>query len=265
MPLKISSVQNPRIKQVLHLQKASERKAQQLFIIEGQREIFLAMQSGIRLKTLFYCDEINSEWDKKYFFDLTKLECELILITKEVFEKIAYRENTSGLIAVAEMQQKKLNDLQLPQNPLIVVLENIEKPGNVGAILRTTDAAAIDAVILCNHKTDLFNPNTIRSSIGCVFTNQIAQCSNAEALAFLKQKNIRIITTYLETTHYYHQTDYAQSAALVMGSEADGVSDFWIKNANDTIKIPMSGKIDSINVSTAAAIVIFEAKRQRGF
>jgi TrmH family RNA methyltransferase len=123
----------------------------------------------------------------------------------------------------------------------------------------------VDAVIICNQKTDLFNPNTIRSSIGCVFTNQIVECSNEEARAFLQQHHMRIITTSLRATQYYHQTDYLQPLALILGSEAHGVSDFWMAHADCTIKIPMSGKIDSINVSTAAAIIIFEAKRQRGF
>ena len=263
--LKITSLQNPRIKQIIQLQKASERKAQNVFVIEGQREIFLALQAGYTLNTLFFCDELKLDWDEKYYLDIESIKTELIYISKEVFEKIAYRENTTGLVAIAETKKQLLQDLQLPQNPLVVILENIEKPGNIGAILRTTDAANVDAVIICNNQTDLYNPNTIRSSVGCLFTNQIVACSNQEALAFLKEKNILVYTTYLEATQYYHETDFTKPSAIVMGSEADGVSSFWVNNANASIKIPMNGKIDSINVSTAAAIVIFEAKRQRGF
>lgn len=263
--LKITSLQNPRVKQVIQLQKASERKAQNVFIIEGQREIFLALQAGYTLTTLFFCDELKLDWDVKYPLDIVSIKTELIYISKEVFEKIAYRENTTGLVAIAATKKQLLQDLLLPENPLIVVLENIEKPGNIGAILRTADAANIDAVLLCNNQTDLYNPNTIRSSVGCLFTNQIVTCSNEDALAFLKEKNITIYTTYLETAQQYHQTNFTQSSAIIMGSEANGVSSFWVEHANAAIKIPMNGKIDSINVSTAAAIIIFEAKRQRGF
>ncbi len=263
--LKITSLQNPRIKQVIQLQKASERKVQHLFVIEGQREIFLALQAGYTLTTLFFCDELKIDRNAKYPLDIESIKTELIYISKEVFEKIAYRENTTGLVAVAETKTQTLQDLQLPENPLVIVLENIEKPGNIGAILRTADAANIDAVLLCNNQTDLYNPNTIRSSVGCLFTNQIVACSNEDALAFLKEKSISVYTTYLEATQPYHQTNFTKSSAIVMGSEAGGVSSFWVDHANATIKIPMNGKIDSINVSTAAAIVIFEAKRQRGF
>jgi TrmH family RNA methyltransferase len=264
MSLKITSVANPRIKQIIHLQKANERKAQQLFIVEGQREIFLALQAGYKIKTLFYCDEIKPDWDEKYPLDLRTIDAEVITISKEVFEKMAYRENVSGLVAVAETKYLTPVQLKLPDNPLVVVLEKIEKPGNIGAILRTADAANVDAVIICDAATDLFNPNTIRSSVGCVFTNQILVCTNEEAKKILDEKKIKIFTTYLEATNFYHETDFTNSAAIVMGSEADGVSDFWLKEAT-AIKIPMNGKIDSINVSTAAAIIIFEAKRQRKF
>ena len=263
--MKITSLQNPRVKQIIQLQKASERKAQQLFVIEGQREIFLALKAGYTFNAVFYCDEYKNDRDEKYPLDLNALQCEVFDITKEVFEKIAYRENTTGLVALVSIKQKNISEVDLPQNALVLVLENIEKPGNIGAILRTADAANIDLVLLCNNQTDLYNANTIRSSMGCVFTNNIVVCSNEEAMQFLQTNNINIYTTYLDATHYYHKTDFKQSCAIVMGSEADGVSNFWIDNAKATIKIPMNGKIDSINVSTAAAVVIFEAKRQRDF
>jgi len=264
MPLKIVSISNQRIKDVIHLQKANERKSQQLFVIEGQREIFLALQAGFKLKTLFFCDEIKVDWDEKYPIDLEAIDTEVILIGREVFEKVAYRENVSGLVAVAEAKYKSLTQLKLPDNPLIVLLESVEKPGNIGAILRTTDAANVDAVLICNAATDLFNPNTIRSSIGCVFTNQIVVCPNEEAKQFLHSKNIVVYTTYLEADYEYHRADFTKPSAIVMGSEANGVSDFWLRDS-EKIKIPMNGKIDSINVSTAAAIIIFEARRQRNF
>lgn len=263
--LKITSLQNPRIKQVIQLQKAAERKAQGSFVIEGQREIFLAKSAGYNFKTIFYCDELNANRDEKYPLVIENIAAELIYISKEVFEKIAYRENTSGLVAIAEFKTGQLKDLKLPENPLVLILENIEKPGNIGAILRTADAANIDAVLLCNNQTDLYNPNTIRSSVGCLFTNQVVACGNEEALVFLKKNDINIYTTFLDAEQYYHQTNFKMPSAIVMGSEANGVTPFWTKNAHASIKIPMNGKIDSINVSTAAAIVVFEAKRQRDF
>jgi TrmH family RNA methyltransferase len=263
--LKITSLQNPRIKQVVQLQKAAERKTTGSFVIEGQREIFLAKHSGYIIKTVFYCNELTTVWDEKYPLKIEEIASELISISKEVFEKIAYRENTSGLVAIAETKHNQLKDIKLPETPLVLVLENIEKPGNIGAILRTADAANIDAILICNNQTDLYNPNTIRSSVGCVFTNQIVSCANEDALAFLLANNISIYTTYLEAEQYYYHTNFNKPSAIVMGSEANGVTPFWLENANAKIKIPMNGKIDSINVSTAAAIIIFEAKRQRDF
>lgn len=262
---KISSIQNKRIKEVLQLQKASERKKQRLFIIEGQREIFMALQAGIRLVVLFYCEEILGGLDKNYFFDVTNTGAELIHITRQVFEKIAYRENSSGLLAIAQIPPHDIHRLNISEPALIVVLEGLEKPGNIGAILRTADAAAVDAVLICNPAADLYNPNTIRSSVGCVFTNQIAVCSHIEALNFLRQKKIQIITTDLRAGRYYHQVDYTDAVAFVLGAEAQGVSAFWKEYADERIKIPMRGKIDSINVATAAALLMYEAQRQRGF
>lgn len=263
--MKITSLQNPKIKQLVQLQKASERKEQQLFIVEGQREIFLAIQAGYDIKSIFYCNDYKNQRDVKYPLELEKLDIELFDITNEVFDKIAYRENTTGLVALAAIKNTTLQDISLPEKPLIVVLENIEKPGNIGAILRTADAAGVDLIMLCNQQTDLYNANIIRSSVGCVFTNKIVNISNEEAFQFLKQHQVAIYTTYLEAAVSYHAINYKNPTAIVVGSEAHGVSAFWQQHADENIIIPMQGKIDSINVSTAAAIIIFEAKRQRDF
>jgi TrmH family RNA methyltransferase len=188
-----------------------------------------------------------------------------IKITKQVFDKLAYRENRDGLIALVQATYKSLADIKLSANPLIIVLESIEKPGNLGAILRTADAAYVDAVIVCDKKTDIFNPNVIRSSLGCVFTNQVVTCSADECLTWLEEKKIKSYAAALTATKFYHQADFKNASAIFMGTEADGLSDTILNNANQQIKIPMSGKIDSLNVSTSCSIIVFEAKRQRDF
>jgi TrmH family RNA methyltransferase len=189
----------------------------------------------------------------------------LIPVSKEVFYKIAIRESTGGILAVAEQKTHRLDGIQLSKNPLILILEGVEKPGNLGAVLRTADAAAVDAVIICDPQTDFYNPNVIRSSVGCVFTNQLAAASSDETIEWLKKNNISIYCTYLKASKPYHQTDFTQPSAIVMGTEATGLSDVWVKNSKANIIIPMLGKIDSMNVSNAAAVVVYEAMRQREF
>jgi TrmH family RNA methyltransferase len=260
---RISSVQNPKIKNIVKLQqKSSERKKQNLIVIEGLREIDLASRSGIELQTLFICKDIIPY---EYVLNVLKGEIPLIEITKEVFEKIAYRGSTEGVIALAQPIDNTLNDLVLQENPLIIVLESVEKPGNLGAILRTADAAKVDAVIICDPLTDIYNPNVIRSSVGCVFTNQIVACSSEESIEWLKNKGIKSFATVLTAKRYYHETDFKPASAIVMGTEADGLTDTWLKGADEQIIIPMGGEIDSLNVSTSTAILVFEAMRQRNF
>ena len=186
-------------------------------------------------------------------------------ITKEVYQKLAYRDTTEGILAVAKTKSLQLADLKLSENPLILVMEAIEKPGNIGAVLRTCDAAKIDAVIIANPKTDLYNPNIVRSSVGCLFTNQIATGSTEEVIDYLIQKNINFYSATLQNSTSYHTQNYTLPTALVVGTEATGLSELWRKKATQNIIIPMQGEIDSMNVSVAAAILIFEAKRQRGF
>jgi TrmH family RNA methyltransferase len=211
---------------------------------------------------LFFCEEIVSNQNLPKNLGT---ERQLIPVSKEVFDKIAVRENSGGVIAVAEMRVNELSQLKLKANPLLLIIESVEKPGNLGALLRTADAAGADAVICCDTQTDFYNPNVIRSSIGCVFTNQIASATSEETINWLKKNGVNIFCTYLDAAKPYYEIDFTQPSAIVMGTEATGISDLWVKNANANIIIPMQGKIDSMNVSTAAAVVIFEAKRQRGF
>jgi TrmH family RNA methyltransferase len=258
----ITSAQNTKIKNIIALEKARERKKQNLLVIEGLKELSLAVEGGYQINSVFFCPEII---DEQSLLKIVKKENLLIPVEKNVFEKIAYRESTGGIIALAQQKQHALTSIKLSSNPLLLILEAVEKPGNLGAILRTADAAGVDGVIICDPQTDFYNPNVIRSSVGCVFTKQIASASSEETIAWLKQNDISIYCTYLQASKPYHLTDYSKPCAIVMGTESTGLSDIWVKRSDANIIIPMHGKIDSMNVSTAAAVVIFEAKRQRGF
>lgn len=256
----ITSTQNPKVKSLMQLEKPRERRKQQLFLIEGAREVRLALEAGYKIGNIFYCEEIVAK--KELGFDLTDNKL-VIPVSREVFQKIAVREDSGGVLAVAEMKPHGLSQIRLSKNPLVLILEAVEKPGNLGAILRTADAAGVDAVIICDPQTDFYNPNVIRSSVGCVFTTQIAAATSDETIEWLKQNNISIYCTYLAASKVYHQADYTKASAIVMGTEATGLSDVWVKNSSANIIIPMHGKIDSMNVSNAAAVVVFEALRQR--
>lgn len=255
----ITSTQNPKIKSLLSLEKPRERRKQCLFVIEGVKEIGLAIKAGYKIGNLFYCEEIMSLEELGDLVD-TRL---VIPVSKPVFDKIAIRENSGGVIAVAEMKTHRLEDIKLSKTPLILVLESVEKPGNLGAILRTADAAGVDAVISCDTQTDFYNPNVIRSSVGCVFTKSIASTTSEETIAWLRKNNVKIFCAYLNTSKPYHQIDFKQSTAIVMGTESTGLSDMWVQAADANIIIPMFGMVDSMNVSVSAAVLVFEAVRQR--
>ncbi|MDX2247600.1 MAG: RNA methyltransferase [Bacteroidia bacterium] len=257
----ITSTSNPKIKNLVLLQKPRERKKQQLFLIEGVKEIGMAAKAGYELESVYYCEQIISKEEVERMLLLPELR--MISVSGEVFDKIAMRESSGGVVAVAKTRPQTLNDLQLGNCPLVLVLESVEKPGNLGAILRTADAAGVDAVIICDPLTDFYNPNVIRSSVGCVFTNQITSASSEETIQWLKKHNVAIYCTYLQASSVYYKTDFTLPSAIVMGTEATGLSDLWVKNATANIIIPMKGAIDSMNVSTSAAVVIFEAIRQR--
>ncbi len=262
MHVLITSTQNPKIKSLLLLEKPRERKKQSVFVVEGKKEVMYAVDAGYKIQNVFFCEEIISAQELSEL----KLNDRLFIpVSREVFDKIAVRESSGGMIAVAEQKSHNLDDIKLKENPLLLILEAVEKPGNLGAILRTADAAGVDAVIICDPQTDFYNPNVIRSSVGCVFTKQIASATSEETIDWLKKNNIHIFCTYLQASKPYYETDFIGPSAIVMGTEATGLSDSWVKNATSNIIIPMQGVIDSMNVSTAAAVVIFEALRQRGF
>ena len=259
----ITSVQNPFIKSLVLLQeKAKARKQSGTFLIEGQREITLALKGGYEIETLLFLHELITETQITTF---SKGQIETISISKEVYQKLAYRDTTEGILAVAKSKSHQLSDLKLSENPLILIAEAPEKPGNIGALLRTADAAHLDAVIIANPKSDLYNPNSVRSSVGCLFTNQIATGTTTEIIDFLKKRNINFYCATLQNSTSYHNQDFTKPTALVVGTEATGLTEEWRNQATQNIIIPMQGEIDSMNVSVAAAILIFEAKRQRNF
>ena len=260
----ITSIQNSYIKELLKLQeKTRERKKKGLFIIEGKREISLAIAANYEFDTILYFEDLISEQEILHLFNTN---VNRILISKEVYQKLAYRGSTEGIIAVTKAKDFSLENIKFKtETPLILVAEGIEKPGNIGALLRTADAANVAAVFIANPKSDLYNANIIRSSVGCVFTNQIAVGSSEEIVAFLAEKKIPMYATTLQNSNEYHKENYTAATAIVVGTEATGLTTVFREEATQNINIPMQGQIDSMNVSVAAAIVLFEAKRQRAF
>lgn len=260
----ITSAQNPKIKMLLALgEKSRTRRENTLFIVEGRLEIKHCIEAGYRAKALFVCRDIIPDKDFNEIAELCDGQCSCYEVPQNVYEKIAYRSGTEGIIAEVEMTEKSLQDVKLRENPLVVVLESVEKPGNLGAVLRTADAADADAVIICDPLTDLFNPNLIRASLGAVFTRQVVTATSGETLKWLKDNNIKIYTAQLQDSSWYYDTDMTCGTALVMGTEHDGLSTFWRMHADAHVKIPMLGQMDSLNVSVSSAILMFEAVRQR--
>lgn len=267
----ITSPHNALIRQAEQLQRKSKvRKKEQLFLIEGAREITLAIKGGYQLQTLLVCPEIFNQQEQvsKEFVQAqlgVSKDVEIISVSIEVYEKLAYRSGTEGCIAFAKAKTLQLTDLNLPNNALVLVAQSIEKPGNLGALLRTADAAAVDAVLLADPKCDLYNPNVIRSSVGCALTVPIANASTSDICEFLRTKKIDLYAATLQTSIPYHTASFKNSSAIAVGTEATGLTDEMRDAAKANIIIPMSGEIDSMNVSVSAAILLFEAKRQRDF
>lgn len=253
----ISSVQNARVKQVVALsQKSSERRHSGLFVVEGRRELEHCIAAGYEVESVFYCETLASR-------PLFVPEDRAFSVSPQVYERMAYRGSTEGVIAILRSRERSLADITLSEKPLLVVLERVEKPGNLGAVLRSADAAKADAVIVCDPLTDLYNPNLIRSSIGAVFTVPTVACTSEECIRFLKSNGIRILTAQLQDSSLYYDTDMSVPTAIVMGTESTGLTQQWRQAADAHIRIPMLGRLDSLNVSVSAAILLFEAVRQR--
>lgn len=256
--MQIDSIHNPRIKNLLKLQqKSRERKKQGLFVVEGIQENQLAMESGFEAVELYCVDVLfQSAFELK--------SGKIFQLSPTLFEKIAYRGTSGGILGIYQAKNQKLTEIKLPKNPIITILESVEKPGNLGAILRSCDGANIDLLIVCDPLVDFYNPNVIRSSVGTLFTNSWLVAEKEEVVQWLKSNGIQIVSTFLHNnTKSLYEIDFKQSTAIVLGTEASGLSDFWIENSDCWIKIPMKGKVDSLNVSNAAAICMYEALRQR--
>lgn len=261
----ITSAQNPKIKDLLSLQeKSKERRKKGLFVVEGRRELMHCIEAGYEPHTIFFCPEIISDCNLEEIKGILRgRACGWVEIPQHLYDKVAYRGGTEGIIAELRCKDLSLDSLTVKENPIVVVLEAVEKPGNLGAVLRSADAAGVDAVIVCDPLTDMYNPNLIRSSIGAIFTVPVATASTEDTIKWLKERQIRIYTAQLQDSEWYYDTDMKNGTAIVMGTEATGLTDTWRKAADSHIKIPMLGKLDSLNVSVSAAILIFEAVRQR--
>lgn len=268
----VTSGQNPKIKELLALQEKSRtRREKGLFVVEGRRELGHCLDAGYKARTLFVCMEIISGNELGEIIGKASRAGEsaddampnIIEVSSALYDKIAYRGGTEGIIAEVEYMDRGLDSIRLSGSPLIVVLESVEKPGNLGAVLRSADAAGADAVIICDPLTDIYNPNLIRSSIGAVFSRQIATASSRDTIKWLKDNKISIYTAQLQDSEWYYSTDMSGGTAIVMGTESTGLTDVWRQAADAHIKIPMLGQLDSLNVSVSAAILLYEAVRQR--
>ncbi len=258
----ITSSENPKIKLIRQLYNSKGRRKYGLFIAEGIREISMAYKSDFKIKYLFINELFLQKKDISTFPFSHQIFYQL---DTKLFSKISYREDTEGIIGIFETKKHTLSEIHLSTNPYVIILESVEKPGNLGAVLRTADAVKADAVLVCNPVIDIYNPNVIRSSIGCIFVVPVAVCNNTEALNWLREHRFTIYAAALQDAIYYHQSDFTSPTAIAFGTEAEGLTDFWRKEADYIIKIPMLGKIDSLNVSNSVAILSYEVLRQRNF
>jgi TrmH family RNA methyltransferase len=264
-PEKISSLQNPRIKQLVKLRDRRPRDEAGVFLVEGYREIRRALDKAVPLAELYFSPEwFLGENEPALIEQARAAGAQVFELTKDTFAKVAYRERPDGLLAVAPQWRRGLDDLKLPASPLLLVVEAIEKPGNLGTILRGADAAGCDAVIVCDPVTDIFNPNVVRASTGVLFSVPLVVEASARVQAWLKEKHIRTIATTPAAETLYTAADLRGPLAVIMGSEQYGLSEFWLQHADLPVRIPMAGQADSLNVAMATIITLFEAVRQRG-
>lgn len=257
MPTNITSSQNPQIKHIVKLRDNKRQRLQDgLMLVEGRDEINLALAAGHRPQILLAAPELASG-------QLEQMVTETLTVNRAVFEKISYRQNPDGWLAVFPLPKKSLTELTLAPNPLLIVAESVEKPGNLGAILRTADAAGVDALLVCDPRVDVYNPNVVRASRGALFTVPTIETSNEQALAFLHEHQIKVLAATPGTEAEYTRQDLRGPLAIAVGTEDQGLTDFWLQQADIQVKISMSGKVNSLNVSIATALIVYEALRQR--
>ena len=266
MPVEIiTSLQNPRLKRLVRLRDRRPRDEEHAFLVEGYREVRRALEKGIRLDELYYApDWFLGENERALLAQAEAGGSRLFELSKDAFAKVAYRERPDGILAVAPQWRTALADLKLPVEPFLLVIEAIEKPGNLGTILRSADAAGVHAVIVCDPVTDLFNPNVVRASTGVLFSVPCVVEESGRVQAWLRERGVRTVATTPAASALYSDSDLRGPLAIVMGSEQYGLSEFWLKNADLPVRIPMAGQADSLNVAMATLITLFEAVRQRG-
>jgi TrmH family RNA methyltransferase len=255
----ITSLQNPRVKHIVRLRdEKRQRRADGLMLVEGYDEIQLALSAGHKPRTLLSAPELVSRQ-----IDVGQADTERITVTRAVFEKISYRENPDGWLAVFPIPQDSLEGLKLSDSPLLIVAESVEKPGNLGAILRTADAAHVDALLVCDPRVDPWNPNVVRASRGAVFSVPVIECDNAAALERLRRAGIQILAATPSADVVYSDIDLRRPIAIAVGTEDVGLTDFWMSQADLKVRIPMTGRVNSLNVSVSTALIVYEAVRQR--
>lgn len=259
---RLTSAQNPKIKQVVRLKDRKERDETSLFLIEGYREIKRAADSGISFHSLYICPEFFLGENEDALLRQTR--CEIFELPEHLFEKISYRDRPDGLIAIAHQMKKTLSDLALQKTPpLFVVAESIEKPGNLGTILRSADAVGASGVIVCDRCTDIYNPNVVRASVGTLFTIPVVEAKSPETLTWLKSHNIQVVAATPSASCEYTEAKLSGPLAIVVGTEQLGLTDLWMQSADIQVKIPMRGVADSLNVATATTLLLYEALRQQ--
>jgi TrmH family RNA methyltransferase len=260
----ITSVHNPRINAAARLRDRRHRDKQQRLLIDGARELRRALQAEVRIREVFVCDSLCSSADgQAVVAAVVETAAELFHVTENVYRKLAFGQRHDGLVAVAETPRRQLADLTLAAGPLVGVLETVEKPGNVGAVVRSADGAGLSALIVADAGTDLFNPNAIRASLGTIFSLPVCTANAAATLAWLRAQRLQIFAARVDGSIPYTQADYRGPCALVLGSEASGLSTIWQADDVTAIRLPMCGTADSLNVSAAAAVLFYEALRQR--
>ena len=253
----ITSLQNPRVKQIVKLRDdRKQRQREGLMLVEGYDEISLALEAGYIPRTILRAPDINRR-------KLKDTGAETLSVSPAVFDKMSQRENPDGWLAVFPIPRVALEDLDLGTSPLLIVAEAIEKPGNLGAILRTADASGVDAVLVCDPRVDAYSPNVVRASRGTIFTVPIVETKSSQALEFLKKQGIQILAATPSAQLEYTRVDLRGPIAVALGTEDLGLSTVWMERADRLIKIPMMGKVNSLNVSIATALIVYEVVRQR--
>ena len=264
-PSVLTSFANPRIKAAIALRDRRERDRTGLTIVDGARELRRALEAGVEVIEAFVCEPLLAGPDARAALDLLGASATTLQHTNEpVFARIAFGERAEGLLAVVRIPSTGLEAIALPPDPLVLVIEGVEKPGNVGAVLRSADGAGVDAVIAASPRTDLFNPNAIRASAGTIFTVPLGAAATPEVLAWLRAGGVRIVAARVDAERLYTDADLTGSVAIALGAEADGLTDAWTGDGVETVRLPMLGVADSLNVSVTAGVLAYEARRQRG-